>query len=605
MGFVKNLFWGNFREELIFPFPEVNLEETARCDRLLAKLDEYLRNEHPATAIDQEQKIPQWVIKRLFNMGVMGMTVPKEYGGGGFGITSYNRVLSRIGRSCASTAVMISAHQSIGCGAIILFGTEAQKKRLLPLMAKDYLSAFCLSEPNVGSDASSQETRCELSEDGQYYILNGEKKWASSAALSGFLIVLAKQKIHTPQAEAEKDQVTALICTPHLEGIDIYSRNRSKCGIRGTWQARIRFRDVKIPKENLLHQEGKGLKVALTCLDYGRCTLAAGVVGATTVAYEQAVKWAQYRYQFGRPLADFEQIQAKIATMAAYCYAMKAMLYVTTGMLDRRDKDIMLETGICKVFCSEMGYQVVNDALQVMGGEGYMTENEIERLWRDSRINLIVEGANEVMLSFIFGYGSKQLGEALLKVAENPMKHLGQALQLSAEIFLGMKKRRPKITRLHFSLIPLQTKLESYVQQLSHQTKRMFQKHREKLLTRQMLQTRLSWVAIWIHAMSCSLSSLDRHLRLEMRNERLEPQREIVEHFFDLASKAIEQNFQALENNADGTLHAAAKAALHQIDQLPNANYVLPEKTPIKEVRGTGRQPDQTYIQQFGSGWLT
>lgn len=605
MGFVKNLFWGHFREELVFPFPQVNPEETTRCDQLLAKLDQYLENEHPAIAIDQEQKIPEWVVKRLFSMGIMGMIVPKKYGGGGFGITSYNRVLSRIGRRCGSTAVMVSAHQSIGCGAIILFGTEAQKKRFLPSMAKDYLSAFCLSEPNVGSDAGGQETRCELSEDGRFYILNGEKKWASSAALSGLFTVLAKQKIQDPQSGKEKDHVTALICTPDMEGIDIYSRNRSKCGIRGTWQARIRFHDVKVPKENLLHQEGKGLKVALTCLDYGRCTLAAGMVGSATMAYEQAVKWAQYRYQFGCPLAEFEQIQAKIAAMAAYCYAMEAMLYMTTGMLDRHDEDIMLETGICKVFCSEMGYRVIDEALQIMGGESYMTENEIERLWRDSRINLIVEGANEVMLSFIFGYGSKQLGESLLKIAENPLKHLGQALQLSAELFLGVKKPRPRITRLHPSLAPLKEKLENYTQQLSHQIKRMFHQHREKLITRQLLQGRLSWIAIWLYAMSCSLSYLDRNLRVGMKSEHIGPQRAMVEHFFDLASRAIEQNFQALEKNADGTLHAAAQAAMRQVDQLPNANYVIPEKTPIKEARGSGRQPDQSPIQQFGSGWLT
>lgn len=604
MGFVKNLFWGNFREELIFPFPQVSAEETARCDQLLAELDEYLNNEHPAITIDQEQKIPAWVVKRLFSMGIMGMIVPREYGGGGFGITSYNRVLSRIGRRCGSTAVMVSAHQSIGCGAIILFGTEAQKKRFLPPMAKDYLSAFCLSEPNVGSDAGGQETRCELSEDGQFYILNGEKKWATSAALSGLFTVLAKQKLRDPESGKEQDQVTALICTPDMEGIDIYSRNRSKCGIRGTWQARIRFRNVKVPKENLLHQEGKGLKVALTCLDYGRCTLSAGMVGAATIAYEQALKWAQYRYQFGRPLAAFEQIQAKMAAMAAYCYAMEAMLYMTTGMLDRHDEDIMLETGICKVFCSEIGYQVVDEALQVMGGESYMTENEIERLWRDSRINLIVEGANEVMLSFIFSYGSKQLGEALLKIAANPLKHLSQALQISAELFLGIKKQPPKITRLHPSLAPLKAKLENHVQQLSHQTKRIFHKHREKLIARQLLQARLSWIAIWIHAMSCSLSYLDRSLRSGMQAKQIDSQKAIVEHFFALASRAIEQNFQALERNADGTLHAAAKAALAQANQLSNKDYVLPEKTPVEKVRGSGRQPDQSQLQQFGSGWL-
>ncbi|MFM9170312.1 MAG: acyl-CoA dehydrogenase family protein, partial [Phycisphaerales bacterium] len=184
MGFVKNVFWGNFREDLVFPYPTQSAEETARCDQLLAELDGYLRTEHPSVEIDQKQEIPDWVVKRLFSMGVLGMTIPKEFGGLGFGITSYNRVLRRIGRSCGSTAVLVSAHQSIGCKALMLFGNDEQKKRFLPRMAKDALSAFCLSEPNVGCDAGGQETRCELSPCGNFYVVNGEKKWATSGALS-------------------------------------------------------------------------------------------------------------------------------------------------------------------------------------------------------------------------------------------------------------------------------------------------------------------------------------------------------------------------------------------------------------------------------------
>src|SRR3954468_22305915 len=215
MGWVKNLFWGRAREELIFPYPTVSDDENARCEELLAKLDHYLRTEHPAVEIDQNEEIPQWVIDRLFALGVLGMTIPQEFGGGGLGITSYNRVLERIGRYCGSTAVMVSAHQSIGCKAIMLFGTEEQKRRWLPRLAKDCLSAFCLSEPNVGCDAGGQQTTCELSPDGQYYILNGEKKWATSGALSAIFTVMAKQKIKDKTGK-EVEKVTALVCTPEM-----------------------------------------------------------------------------------------------------------------------------------------------------------------------------------------------------------------------------------------------------------------------------------------------------------------------------------------------------------------------------------------------------
>ena len=218
MGFLKNVFWGNYREELLFPYPTVAADESARCDQLLAQLDHYLRTEHPANEIDQKQEIPERVIRKLFSLGVLGMTIPQEYGGGGFGITSYNRVLERIGRSCGSTAVLVSAHQSIGCKAVMLFGSEAQKKQFLPRMAADTLSAFCLSEPNVGCDAGGQETRCELSADGTHYILNGEKKWATSGALSGLFTVMAKQQVKDPKSGKEKEVVTALICTPDMPG---------------------------------------------------------------------------------------------------------------------------------------------------------------------------------------------------------------------------------------------------------------------------------------------------------------------------------------------------------------------------------------------------
>lgn len=605
MGFVKSAFWGRFSEEHVFPWPDCPPEETARCDELLAKLDDYLRNEHPAIQIDQEQEIPEWAVKRLFELGVMGMIVPQEYGGGGFGITSYNRVLARIGRTCGSTAVMVSAHQSIGCGALMLYGTEDQKKRFLHHVANDYLSAFCLSEPRVGSDAGGQETRCELTEDGEHYIVNGEKKWATSAALSGFFTVLAKQKMTDPKTGKEKDKVTALICTPEMEGIDIYSRNRSKCGIRGTWQGRIRFTDVKVPKANLLHKEGRGLVVALTCLDYGRCTLAAGMVGAGQAAYEQAGKWAKYRYQFGRPLGDFEQTKAKLAEMAALNWAMDAMLYMTTGMLDRHDKDIMVETAICKVFCSEMGFKCADMAMQILGGESYMTENELERLWRDSRINRIVEGANEVMLAFIFAYGSKQLGESLLDVGESPIKHPGKAMRLGAEVFLGMKQKRPKITRLHPSLDAQARMLEQWVQDLSWHTKRMFAKLREKLVTRQMIQARLAWASIWIHAATCGLSRFDRELRNDPNGKDVAAHRAVVEHLCAIAGNEIDRNFRELYHNTDATLEKGWEAAMHEIDQLPNADYAIPEKTPVDDARGSGKSVNQDAIKQFGSGWTT
>ncbi len=622
MGFVKNLFWGHVREELVFPYPQVNPEETARCDKLLADLDAYLLNEHPSIQIDQEQEIPRWVIDRLFELGVLGMTIPHEYGGSGLGITSYNRVLERIGASCGSTAVMVSAHQSIGCKAIMLFGTEDQKRNWLPHLAKDWLSAFCLSEPNVGCDAGGQETRCELSEDGQHYILNGEKKWSTSGALSGLFTVMAKQNLVDRKSGKRVDKVTALVCTPDLPGIDIFENNRSKCGIRGTWQARIRFTNVKVPRANLLHEEGKGLNVALTCLNYGRCTLSAGMLGGAVRAFEQGTKWAQTRYQFQRPLADFELVQGKIARMAAYTYAMDAVLYLTTGMLDRHDDDIMLETAICKVFCSEMGWRVVNDGLQIMGGEGYMTENQIERIFRDSRINLIVEGANEVMQSFIFAYGGKQLAEKMLGVqqavgwdhSESPTQNLKRILRtiahptaikaaaaIGAEVFLGVRRAAPEIPNVDESLRHIAEQLCQLVREHSHQFMMASKHYGEQIISRQSVQARLADSAIWLHAWACTLSKLDRDLRAHASPngaaKRFERDKAAAMYFMEMAKQEIHDAFRHLVDNHDQSMLQAAAAAMQYSDTLPNSDFAIPEASP--NARGTGRAPDQSAIKQF------
>lgn len=618
MGFVKNMFWGNLRTELVFPYPIPEAKETADCDQLLARLDEYLRNEHPAIRIDQEQEIPRWVIDRLFELGVMGMTIPKEYGGLGLGITSYNRVLERIGYSCGSTAVLVSAHQSIGCKAIMLFGNEEQKKRWLPHLAKDWVSAFCLSEPNVGCDAGGQETRCEKTPDGEFYVINGEKKWATSGAISGLFTVMAKQKIINPKTGKEEERVSALVCHPDMPGVEIYQKNRSKCGIRGTWQARIRFHNVRVPKANLLGQEGRGLNIALTCLNYGRCTLSAGMLGGARKVRDQATKWSRTRFQFQRPLSDFELVQKNLATMAALDYAMDSVLYMTTGMLDRHDEDIMLETAICKVFCSEMGWRVTNAGIQIMGGESYMTENEVERVFRDSRINLIVEGANEVMQSFIFAYGGKQLAENMLgvknalgwskdegfganigRILKNStnFKLLRAAVPLGTEIFLGIRRALPAVPRVHDSLRTQAQRLAWLIREHSHQFKRASKRYEEAIITRQCVQARLADNAMWLHAFACTLSKLDQDLRRGGDGTEFERDKAAAMHFFDMAENAFYVNIRELSENSDDTMLKAAAAAIKHSDSQPNSDFAIPEKSPI--AKGTGRVPKQDGIKQF------
>ena len=618
MGFIKNLFWGRVREELVFPYPEVSPAEKAKTDALVAELEVYLDTEHPRVQIDQEQFIPEWVVTRLFDMGVMGMTVPETWGGLGLGVASYNRVLEAIGRRCGSTAVMVSAHQSIGCKALMLFGSDDQKERFLPMVAREKLSGFCLSEPQVGSDAAGQQTNCVWDEEEQVYVLNGEKKWITSGALSGLLTVMANQQVTDPKTGKTKKGVSALIVTPDMEGVTFFQKNRSKAGIRGTWQARIRFENVKVPKENLLHREGQGLKVALTCLNYGRCTLSAGVTGAAKQAAEQATKWVATRYQFQRPLADFELVQKRVAEMHALCYGMDAMLYAVCGMLDRHDSDIMVETAACKLFCSEEGWNVIDSAMQIMGGEGYVTENEFERLWRDNRIHRIVEGSNEVMQSFVFAYGGKQLAEYMLgvlntvqwsddeTVGENVSRILGGAFKpatvragtpLATEIFLGKKVSRPDVTRVHPSLRTFADRLAAHVQTHTREFKLASKRMEEKIVTAQVTQARLADNATLMFAWACVLSKLDRQLAENASGPEWDRDRMAGLHFMHMAHERIVDNVRGLHSNSDESMRRAAAAALDYLATLPNEDFYIQESSP--NAKGTGHPVQEDFIKQF------
>lgn len=623
MGFAKNLYWGRLREEIVFPYPVVPEAERVRCDALLEELEAYLRSEHPAVEIDQEQYIPKWVIDRLFAMGVMGLTIPEEFGGLGMGITSYNRVLELIGRYCASTAVVVSAHQSIGCKALMLFGTEEQKKTWLPRVAREYLSAFCLSEPNVGSDANGLETTAVKSDDGTHFIVNGDKKWSTSASDSGLFTVVARQEIRDPKTGKTRSAATALIVTPDMEGVEIYEKNRSKVSIRGTWQGRVRLTNVKVPVANLLHREGKGINVALSCLNFGRCTLSAGVTGAAKATMDQAIKWVQTRYQFGRPVADFELVQQRIARMAAYTYAMDATLFLMTGMLDRGEEDIMVETAMTKVFCSQHGWDVIDDAMQIMGGEAFMTELGMERTWRDNRIHRVVEGSNEVMQPFIFAYGGKQLveqmmgindalgwdadesaGENLRRIVSNAVnpRLLARALPLAAELYLGLKPRGPRIGSVHPLLSAHAERLSTLTRAHSHAFKLVGKWHREEIITRQAVQARVADNAMYLFALTASLSKMDHLVRSGASGVRFERDRAAFEHAFDLFELRIRQNLGLLRTNADPSMLRAAEAARRHNDTLDTALFHVHEGSPVAQ----GRPVVLDHIRQFpGDGAVT
>ena len=576
MGFVKSLFFGRLKLDSVLPYPRQDADEANRTDELIRQLDSFLPTEVDPDSIDREERIPHWVIDGLGRLGVLGMTVPKEYGGGGFSHTAYCRVLERISRHCASTAVLVGAHQSIGLKALVLMGNEAQKKEYLPdLAAGRKLAAFCLSEPEVGSDAANIQTTARLSPDGSCWILNGHKKFATNAALAGMMTVMAKTPISENGNGKMKEKVTAFIVTPDLPGFEVVSPNRSKCGVRGTWQGTLRFNDMRVPADRMLGQLGKGLKVALSVLDYGRCTLSAGCVGGAKLALELAVKHARQRRQFGRSISEFHLVKEKIARMAETTFAMDALTYLAAGLVDRHEGDVMLETAISKLFCSEGLWQIADDLLQIYGGEGYMREHGIERMLRDARINRIVEGATEVMTAFIALAGMKNVGEEfeqVLRATRHPVQNFGRLARFAqnqwSDVIVGSSAGAGRNGHLHPELVEEGRTLAHLTTQLARAVHRLLRTYRQDILDMQLLQQRITWSVIDLYATAAVISKLQSMLEAAPSANgnghaaALKRDLLIGKRFCHRAAEATTQRLQALSHNQDQELLAVADAVL-------------------------------------------
>ncbi len=512
-GFARSLFFGRLRLDKLIPYPTQDADEAARTNEMIARLEHVLDTHVDPDLIDAQEAIPQRAISELGKIGAMGMTVPREYGGGGLSHTAYCRVLERVARTCASTAVFLGAHQSIGLKAVVLNGTEQQKRRWLPeLAAGRQIAAFALTEPEAGSDAANVQTRARISDDGETWILDGQKKFITNGAQAGMMTVMARTAIE--DNGKTRDKITAFIVTPDMPGFEVVHKNHSKCGIRGTWQATLRFTQMRVPRQNILGEPGRGLKVALTVLDYGRCTLSAGCLGGAKVALDLSVEHVLNRRQFGRTLAEFELTKQKIARMAELTFAMDALTYLCAGLVDRHERDLMLETAICKLFCSEASWHVIDDAVQLFGGEGYMREKGLERMLRDARINRIVEGATEVMTSFVALMGMKGVGEQFEQVIHDLRHPIGNFGRLTS--FAGHEWRDvvigPRVSGLHPRLAAEGRTLARLTRRLARSVSKTLAVHRQRILDQQMLQQRVAWSVIEMVAMAAVISRLQAML---------------------------------------------------------------------------------------------
>jgi acyl-CoA dehydrogenase family member 9 len=511
-SFAKLLYFGIFDGGRIFPYPVPPPNEQTRIQELLKRIDCLIEHDLDADWIDRNATIPDKVIQKLGEMGLLGLTIPERYGGLGLSQYAYCRLMERLAGACSATALLVNAHQSIGLKALVLYGTEKQKSAYLPALARgEKLAAFSLTEPTAGSDVASILTEAVYIPDRNVFRISGSKQWTTNGAIAGVLTVMAKTEVETPEGPRQK--VSAFLVTPDMPGFRVLNPALEKVGMRGTKTANLAFEGLEVPAENLLGPMGGGLRVCLTVLDYGRVTFGATCTGAAKFLLARAIEQANSRRQFNRPIASFGLIKEKIANMAALVYAMDAATYMTAGMVDQDAEDFMLEAAILKVFTSDALWTVVYDTMQIYGGRSFFTDEPLERMMRDARLNMIGEGANEVMRAFIAGAGMRDLGVQLEKVllaSRRPFSNFSSLWQFAINNL--SRFRMPAVPVRSDILRPEATMLAKRVRRFGTSILRALVKYQEGIIERQLTLDRIAASAIALYTASAVISKLDSDL---------------------------------------------------------------------------------------------
>jgi alkylation response protein AidB-like acyl-CoA dehydrogenase len=574
-SFGSGLFMGHFDWSVLYPYPVQSDADRAAGEPFLGQLRDLLRTVD-ADEIDKTGEIPQPIIDALAKMGAFGIKIPKEYGGLGLSQTNYCRAAVQLGSLCGNLTALISAHQSIGVPQpLLLFGTEEQKKKYLTRVAAGEISAFALTEKAVGSDPARMETRADPSPDGSHFILNGEKLWCTNGTRAGVLVVMAKTPPKVVDGKS-RDQVTAFIVETNWPGVKVLHRCRFM-GLHALYNAVVEFKNVKVPRENIILAEGKGLKVALSTLNTGRLTLPAACIGLVKRCLEVSTKWCKDRVQWGAPIGHHSAIADKIARMAGDLFAMESMTFLTAAMVDRHDTDIRLEAAMCKMWGTEATWRIVDDTMELRGGRGYETAESlrnrgeegvaVERWMRDCRINIIFEGSSEIMRLFIAREALDthlRTGAAVIN-SKLPMSQRMSAAGKATAFYARWypKQWLPFGGNGYHGMDPSLVRHAEYASATSKRLARSLfhamAKHGPKLEREQLLLSRFVDIGTELFAIAASCSRAQALLKAGTPRDQLMP---VVDFFCREARRRIEQRFEGTCHNNDRASYKLARQML-------------------------------------------
>jgi acyl-CoA dehydrogenase family protein 9 len=546
-SFVKSLFFGVIEESAIFPWPEPATAEVTKLHSVLDNVRRFFDQHINSAEIDRTRRIEPEVLAGLKELGCFGMRTPEADGGVGLSNTGSARVMQEIAGLDASVAMTLAAHQSIGMKGLLLFGTDAQKKRYLaPLARGEIVAAFALAEASAGSDAAAIRTKAQRQPDGSY-ILDGSKVWTTNGGLADVFTVFART---SPTDDSAKPKLTAFFVE---RGPGVTSgANDEKLGVRGASTTTVHFDHVAVPAENVIGEPGRGFNVAMQVLDSGRLDLASGCVGLCRRVIKMAVERCRERRAFGRPIGEFGLIKDKIATMISETWALECVTYLTTGMVDAGADDFSVESAICKVFGSETCWRVVNESLQVAAGIGYMAGDPYERLLRDARVNLVFEGTNEILRAFIALSGMQGPGRRRADVARamrEPIKGFGLLREFAIRKARGALGPG-RMSRNHPFLDREAAIFETYVHELSRGVDNVLRKHGRDIAEMQYTQKRTADIAIDLYAIAASIA---RATRVVERRGEEGARREIdlTRIFVGSAEQRLRQTLVAIDKNDD------------------------------------------------------